>query len=358
VTLLSPLFLVILAILPILVGVRIWSMRRRHSGIRYSSLSLVHAAQPGSSRIRRHLPFALFILAMGSLVVAMARPVDIVALPAGQTTVILAMDVSRSMCATDIPPNRLIAAEEAAASFIEGQGSSTQIGIVAFAGFAEIVQSPTNDQEVLLDVVESLTTGRRTAVGSAILKSLDAIAEIDTSVAPSVDLEATPDAAPAPVPAGAYAPAIIVVLTDGASNAGPEPAEAALQAAARGVRVYTIGFGTADPGAGSSQCGRQFIGREPPDNGGIGGFGGGGGGGGGGFRRAIDEDTLNEIADMTGGTYYPAESAAELRTVFQNLPTNLIVKHEVMEISVVFAALGAVLIAGSILLGQAWRPLP
>ncbi len=352
---LSPLFLVFLALLPILVGVRIWTMRRRHSGIRYSSLSLVHEALPGSSRVRRHLPFALFILAMGSLVVAMARPVDIVSLPAGQTTVILAMDVSRSMCATDIPPNRLIAAEEAAASFIEGQASSTQIGIVAFAGFAEIVQAPTNDQEVLLDVVESLTTGRRTAVGSAILKSLDAIAEIEKSVAPSVDMDAPDDAAPPPVAAGAFAPAIIVVLTDGASNAGPEPAEAAQQAAARGVRVYTIGFGTADPGAGSSQCGRQFIGREPPD---TGGFGGGGGGGGGGFRRAIDEDTLNEIADTTGGTYYPAESAAELRTVFQNLPTNLIVKNEVMEISVAFAALGAVLIAAAILLGQAWRPLP
>ena len=116
----------------------------------------------------------------------MARPVSIVSVPAGQTTVILAMDVSRSMCATDIPPNRLIAAEAAAASFIERHGSTTQIGIVAFAGFAEIVQAPTTDQEVLLDVIESLTTGRRTAVGSAILKSLDAIAEIDQSVAPSV----------------------------------------------------------------------------------------------------------------------------------------------------------------------------
>ena len=115
----------------------------------------------------------------------MARPVSIVSLPAGRTTVILAMDVSRSMCATDIPPNRLLAAEAAAASFIQRQGSTTQIGIVAFAGFAEIVQSPTTDQEVLLDVIESLTTGRRTAVGSAILTSIDAIAEIDDSVAPS-----------------------------------------------------------------------------------------------------------------------------------------------------------------------------
>ena len=222
--LLSPGFLLLLALLPCLVAARIWLLRRRRPGLRYSSLSLVHEARPGSSRIRRHLPFALFVLALASLVVAMARPVDVVSVPAGRTTVILAMDVSRSMCATDIPPNRLLAAEAAAASFIERQGSTTQIGIVAFAGFAEIVQSPTTDQEVLLDVVESLTTGRRTAVGSAILKSLDAIAEIDESVAPSTTDNSPGGAAPAPVPRGAYAPAIIVLLTDGASNAGAPPA--------------------------------------------------------------------------------------------------------------------------------------
>ncbi len=352
---LSPGFLLLLGILPVLVAIRIWALRRRKSGLRYSSLSLVREAQPRSSRIRRHLPFALFVLAIGSLVVAMARPVDIVSLPAGQTTVILALDVSRSMCATDIPPNRLIAAEAAASSFVQRQGSSTQIGVVAFAGFAEIVQTPTTDQEVLLDVIESLTTGRRTAVGSAILTSLDAIAEIDPNVAPSLSEDDPPDSAPEPVPNGAYAPAIIVLLTDGASNAGPEPVEAAGQAAARGVRVYTIGFGTANPAAGSALCGQQFIGREPVGN--PNGFGGGGGGGAG-FRRAIDEATLTAVADATGGTYYPAESADELHTVFQNLPTNLIMRHEVMEISVAFAALGALLVALAILLGQAWRPLP
>jgi Ca-activated chloride channel family protein len=125
------------------------------------------------------------------------------------------------------------------------------------------------------------------------------------------------------------------------------------------VRVYTIGFGTADPGE-SLPCGQQFVGREPqsPDGGGFGGGGGGGGGGGFGFRRAIDEVTLKAIADATGGTYYPAESADELIKVFQNLPTNLITKHEVVEISVAFAAVGLVLVALAILLGQAWRPWP
>ena len=356
--LLAPGFLVLLAVPPALVAIRLWLLRRRKIGLRYSSLSLIHDAQPGSSRIRRHLPFALFALALASLAVAMARPVNVVSLPAGQTTVILAMDVSRSMCAQDIPPNRLLAAEAAAASFIERQGSTTQIGIVAFAGFAEIVQAPTTDQEVLLDVVESLTTGRRTAIGSAILRSIDAIAEIDKSVAPSQRDDAPADEAPPPVPSGAYAPAIIVLLTDGANNAGPLPVDAAAQAAARGLRVYTIGFGTADPGAQRPSCEVQLIGGEPPESPDFGGFGGGGGGGGGGFRRAIDEETLTAIADATGGTYYPAESADELLKVFEQLPTNLIMKHAVMEISVAFVAAGLVLVGAAILLGQAWRPLP
>jgi Ca-activated chloride channel family protein len=361
--LLSPLFLVLLAALPVIVAVRIWALRRRRAGFRYSSLSLISGLLLRSLWVRRHLPFGVLLVGLASLVVALARPVSIVSVPAGQTTVILTLDVSRSMCATDIDPNRLLAAEAAAASFIERQSSTTRIGIVAFSGFAELVQPPTNDQEVLLDVVESLTTGRRTAVGSAILKAIDAIAEIDQAVAPS-DIEGAPaGAAPPAVPKGAYAPAIIVLLTDGASNAGPQPLDAAGQAAARGLRVYTIGFGTDNPGSQNPRCGDQFIGREPNasgDPGFGGGFGGGGGffGGGGGFRRGIDEPTLKGIAEATGGEYYPAQSANELNTVFQNLPTSLITKHEVMEISVAFAALGAVLVAASILLGQKWRPLP
>ncbi len=154
------------------------------------------------------------------------------------------MDVSRSMCSTDIPPNRLVAAEAAASSFVQRQSGTTQIGIVAFAGFAEIVQTPTTDQEVLLDVIESLATGRRTAIGSAILESIDAIAEIDPSVARVADpndpnaVDPTATEPPA-VPHGAYAPAIIVLLTDGASNAGPDPVEAAkLAADARDPRLH------------------------------------------------------------------------------------------------------------------------
>lgn len=355
---LAPGAFLLLAVVPLLVVARIVLLRRRKPAMRYSSLALFREAVSGTSWMRRHLPFVLFALGLTSLVVSMARPVQVVAVPAGRTTVILAMDVSRSMCATDIEPNRLLAAEAAAASFIDRQSSTTQIGIVAFAGFAELVQAPTTDQEVLLDVVESLTTGRRTAIGSAILESIDAIAEVDDSVAPLPRSVSGSDDEPPSVPRGAYAPAIIVLLTDGASNAGPLPVDAAAEAAARGLRIYTIGFGTEDPNAERPPCGVQFVGNEPADQLGLGGFTGGGGGGGGGFRRAIDEETLMAVAEETGGTYFPAESADELHAVFESLPTNLITRPEIMEISVLFVALGAALIALAVLLGQAWRPLP
>lgn len=358
--------LLLLAVLPILVIGRWWVLRRPRTGVRFSSLSLIRDASPRGSRVRRHLPFALFVVGLGSLVLGMARPAAIVPVPTGSATVVLAMDVSRSMCATDIPPNRLVAAEEAASAFVESQDSKTQIGVVAFAGFAEIIQVPTNDEEVLLDVIAALATGRRTAVGSAILESIDAIAEIDPSIPASIgdgDAEGS-GSAPAPVPEGAYAPAIIVLLTDGASNAGPDPVVAAQQAADRGIRVYTIGFGTADPGGRPPSCGAQFVGREPGENGLPerdfgGGFGGGGGGTGqgGGMRRAIDEVTLIAVAEATGGEYYPAESAQQLNDVFAKLPTNLIIAHEVVEISVIFTAVAVLLVALAILLGQAWRPL-
>jgi Ca-activated chloride channel family protein len=357
--LLWPGFVLLLGLIPLLAAVYIWMLRRRRRlAVRYSSLSLVREALPHRSRLRRHLPFALFLLALTSLIFALVRPVAIVSVPTGQTVVMLAIDVSRSMCSRDVQPNRMIAAEDAALSFVQRQKAATQIGVVAFSTFAELIQPPTTDQEVLQDAIQSLTVGRRTAIGSGILKALDGIAEVDKNVAPSVSDTASGNEPP-PVPKGAYAPDIVVLLTDGASNTGPLPLDAAQQAADRGVRVYTIGFGTAN-GGDFSYCDMRFRGNEQ-----LGGngpfFGGGGQFSGqqfGGFRRGIDEETLKKIADMTGGTYYSAESAGELQNVFQNLPTYLITKHETTEISVAFAAVGALLAAAAILLALAWNPLP
>jgi Ca-activated chloride channel family protein len=336
--------------------------------VRYSSLSLLRDVVPRSSRWRRHVPFALFAAAAAALTVALSRPAVVMAVPASGTNVILVMDVSRSMCSSDIPPTRLQVAQEAAADFVRRQPGGTQVGLVAFSGFAAIVAEPTTDRQAVIEAIESLTTGRRTAIGSGILTAIDAIAEVDPNVAPAV-LEGRPGAPPIPVAPGAYAPAIIVVLTDGANNAGPEPQDAARQAVERGLRIHTIGYGTPEGGAFSATCDPRFIGREPDGSGprGPGTFGGGGGAPQGGgsaddpvrqFRRGIDEPTLIAVAEQSGGTYHPAESAAELATVFAELPTSVIMGHEVVEVSVGFVGLGGVLLAGALLLGRAWRPLP
>lgn len=355
-----PGFLFLLLLIPLIVALYLWVQRRRRVAVRYSSLSLLREAMPRPSH-RRHLPFILLLLGFAGLTVALARPVAIAAVPTDQTTVLLSIDVSRSMCSTDISPSRIEAAQAAALSFIQHQDARRLIGIVAFSGFAEVIQAPTSDKGALQAAIESLTTGRRTAIGSGLLKALDAIAEVDEDVAPSTF---DPALEPPPVAKGAYAPDIIVLLTDGVTNAGPLPLDAAQQAANRGVRVYTIGFGTAEGSAEFPRCNSgRFIGGEP-QFGGPGQFGGGGGPGfgggfgGGGFRRGIDEEVLKQVSALTGGTYYSAESADELQHVFQNLPTSLIVKHETTEISVVFTAFGALLAALAILLGLLWHPLP
>jgi Ca-activated chloride channel family protein len=354
-------FLALLVVVPILVvGYWLSLRRRRPTGARYSSLSLIRAALPGASRLRRHLPFVLFAVAVGSLAIAFARPAVVLSVPANETTIILTIDVSGSMCSTDIAPTRLQAAEAAAIAFVKSQGARTQIGIVAFSGFAAVVQPPTTDQQTLIDALQSLTTGRRTGIGSGILAAIDAIAEVDPSVQRSV-IDGRAGVAPVPVPKGAYAPDIIVLLTDGVNNTGPQPVDAAQQAADRGVRVYTIGFGTASGAGLEPTCASQFLGREPNFGFGGGGFPGGGGLGGGqsgGFRRGIDEATLQQVASLTGGAYYPAENATQLEQVFAGLPTTLITKHEVVDVSVFLVGLGGLLSAAALLLGKAWRPLP
>jgi len=343
--------LLLLGLIPLIVALYIWMLRRRRRfTVRYSSLSLVREAASHQSRWRRHLPFVLFLLALASLVLALSRPVATVNVPSNKATIILAIDVSRSMCSNDIPPNRLEAAKNAAQSFIRSKVSGRQIGIVAFAGFAELIQPSTDNAKLLEAAVESLAPARRTAIGSAILRSIDAIAEVDNRVAPSdINPSATEQAPQAPEE---YSPHIIVLLTDGASNAGPFPLTAAQQAVERGIRVYTIGFGTTS-NSSVMDCGSQFQ-----ENGSFGGGGFGQGfGQGGGFRREIDEVTLRQVADLTGGSYSLASSASELEDVFQNLPTYLITTRETIEISAFFTAIAALLGILAMLLSLLWHPL-
>jgi len=329
----SALFLLLL--IPLVIAVYFWMQRRRRRfALRYSSLSLVRAAVPSQSKLRRYLPMALLLTAFGVLVFGLARPVTVTTIPTGRATVMLAMDVSRSMLQTDIAPSRLESAKEAALQFVQRQRENNQIGIVAFAGFAQLVQPPTAESEELEAAIRSLTTGRGTAIGSGIVSALDTIAEYNSNIAP-VTFGDSDLVQVTPVPEGQPVPDIVVLLTDGVYTTGPDPLVAAQFAVDRGVRVYTIGFGTA---TGSSIPGNDFSGR--------------------GFRRGIDEVTLKTIADMTGGEYYEASSAQELQNVFKSLPTYLSTRQETVEISVFFAAFAALMLIFAVLLAQLWHPLP
>ena len=342
---------ILLLLIPLITVLYIWLLRRRNRfAVRYSSLSLVREAAAHQSRWRRHVPFAFFLLALTSLVFALSRPVATVSIPSNKATVIMALDVSRSMCSNDIPPNRLEAAKDAAQNFVQNRMEGREIGIVAFAGFAELIQPPTTNVQLLTTAIENLTPARRTAIGSAILRSIDAIAEVDDRVAPS-DIVGQ-DPAATPLPEGEFVPHIIVVLTDGASNAGPFPLTAAEQAAERGIRVYTIGYGTTN-GNSVMDCNDSFSNDDPFGGGGFGPMGGGGGG----FRRDIDEATLIQVAEITGGEYYPATSAGELENVLQNLPTYVIVTEETIEISAFFTAFAALLAILAMIFSMLWRPL-
>ena len=359
-----PWLLLLLSLVPLLIAAYIWILhRKKRFAVRYSSLSLIREALPKRSRWRQHLPFGLFVLALACLATAVARPVAAVTVPLNRTTIILAIDVSRSMCATDVDPNRLTVAQEAALAFVEDQADDVRIGIVAFAGFAQIVVPPTNDKRALKEAIENLTTSVGTAIGSATLKSIDAIAEVNEAVAPSaVNLDSETDEVPIE---GFYQPDIIVVLTDGANTRGPRPLDVVQKATDRQVRIYTIGFGSTNPGrmvCTPEQLGSDLFGGRFGGGGfdGGGGFGGGGFGGGRGFGRflMLDESTLQGMADLTGGAYYRAEDAEQLFDVFVNLPTEFVLQKERLELSVFFSMVGAVAATIAATLALIWHHFP
>jgi Ca-activated chloride channel homolog len=239
--------------------------------------------------------------------------------------------------------------------------AGTRIGIVAFAGFAEVVVPPTTDKQKLTDAIDNLTTSRGTVIGAAELKAIDAIAAVNPDVMP-VGNEAngeatteTPTSPPAPTKNGDYVPDIVVLLTDGANTRGIDPMQAAQVAAERRVRVYTIGFGTTNPT--SMVCTRDQLGADVFNEGS---FSGGGGPPAGGFRQflVIDEPTLMKVADITGGKFYKAEDADQLRGVFQQLPNQVELQTEQREISVWFAIIGAVLALTALGLSLLWNRYP
>jgi Ca-activated chloride channel family protein len=295
-----------LVLIPIAIAIYIWMQRRKRKyAVQYASLSLIREAKPGSSRWRRHVPFALLLASVAALVVALARPETTVTVPEGQTSIILALDVSRSMCSTDVDPNRLAVAQEAAQKFVEGQPAGTRLGIVAFAGTSQILVPPTTDKERLDTAIEELTTSIGTAIGNALLTSIDALSEVNDRIAPST-LDVS-ESSGSQLPAKSFEPDIIVLLTDGANTRGIEPLVAAQQAVDRRVRVYTIGFGTTS--SMPLVCTSEQLGGGIPFGDQFGGPIGVGPGGPGGVGQVpnqfvdLDEPTLRGVAEMTGGEY-------------------------------------------------------
>lgn len=310
-------------LVPILVVAYIFAQRRRKRyAVRYASLSLVRDALGRGPGVRRHVPPALFLAAVATAIFALARPVASVTLPSQQGTVILTLDVSGSMRAEDLQPSRIEAAKGAARAFVEKQPRNVRVGVVSFSTSGAVVQAPTTDREAIIAAIDRLAPQRSTAIGSGILTSLDAIFE-EPGAKPTafprdvlVPIEPTP--LPTPLPRGSYAPAVIVLLSDGQSNTGPLPLEAAKQAALRGVRVYTVGVGSPDGTV------LRFEGRA--------------------MRVRLDETTLRRIADETDGSYFAADSAAGLRQVYENLSTQLVFKAEQTELTAGFTGLATVML--------------
>ena len=324
--------------------------RRRRATVRVTSMALVRLAAPGRSRWRRRVPAALLGVGLAVLAIGAARPQATVPEASSSATIMLALDVSGSMCSTDVKPNRITAAEQSAGAFIKSQVGGPRIGIVVFSGTAVVLVPPTSDTQELLSALGGLSTGGGTAIGEGILTSLDAIAQVDPSVAPTgANVKRNLGAG--------YADDVIVVLTDGSNNRGVDPPVAAKQAAARGVRVFTIGYGTDNP-AELACSATQFGGY----GGGLAGGGFGGGGGGGGNPFDADYSALTQISKATGGTFYRAEDASQLSSALAKLPAAFTIVHKHVDIAALFAALGGLLIAAAVALSLWWnrvrRPAP
>jgi Ca-activated chloride channel family protein len=336
-----PEFLWLLLVLPLLVLLYVWLMRRKKkTALRYASLSIVKEAMGPGQTIRRHIPPVLFLLALAAMVLASARPTAVVTLPSNQQTIILAMDVSGSMRATDVQPNRLVAAQNAAKSFIAELPRNVKVGIVAFAGSAQVAQLPTLNRDDLVTAIDRFQLQRATATGNAIVISLatlfpDQGIELaalqggrDRQRGFAIDGEKKEKKEFTPVAPGSYSSAAVIMLTDGQRTTGVDPLEAAKMASDRGVRVYTVGIGTVDG---------ETIGFE-----------------GWSMRVRLDEETLKAIATKTDAEYYYAGTAQDLKKVYNTLSSRLTVEKKETEISGLVALAAAALALLSAGLSLLW----
>jgi Ca-activated chloride channel family protein len=317
-----------LLLLPLLVLLYLRLLaRRKKNSVRLASVAIVRDALGKGPGWRRHVPPLLLLTALALLLLATARPVVKLKLPARDQTIILAMDVSGSMRATDVKPNRMVAAQEAAKAFVAGLPRHVRVGVVSFAGTAAVVQAPTVSREDVVAAIDRFQMQRATAIGSGLILSLATLFPdegIDLSqITGARAMPASPDEKKekkpfVPVEPGSYGSAAVILLTDGQRTTGPDPMEAAKMAAEHGVKVFTVGIGTK---AG------ETIGFE-----------------GWSMRVRLDEDTLKAIASTTRANYFYAGTAEDLKQVYQGLSSRLVVETKETEVSALFAAAGALLV--------------
>jgi Ca-activated chloride channel family protein len=342
VTFLWPEALWLLAVVPLLALAYLALLARgRRAAVRYANLSLVREAMAATPAWKRHLPPLLFLVSIALMIAAVARPAALVTLPSQHQTIILAMDVSGSMRATDVQPNRLAAAQSAAKAFVDEVPDEVRLGVVSFAATASVVQAPTHNREDVHAAIDRFQLQRGTAIGSGILVSLATLVpdgsvdvasllygrEPPAGTGRDQDPQKKPKEAK-PVPPGSLGSAAIILLTDGQRTTGPDALEAAKMAADRGVRVFTVGIGTLKG---------EVIGFE-----------------GWSMRVKLDEETLKSIANVTRGEYFYAGTAEDLKKIYQSLNTRLVMEKKETEVTALFAAAAAALAMLAAALSLAW----
>jgi Ca-activated chloride channel family protein len=338
-----PEMLWLLLLVPLLAALYIWLLRRRKKvSVQYSNLALVKQAMAKQSTWRRHLPPALMLMALAAMLFAAARPMMTIQLLSNKQTIMLAMDVSGSMRAKDVEPTRLVAAQSAAKAFLAELPRHVRVGIVAFAGSAQLAQLPTLSRDDLNTAIDSFQLQRGTATGNGIALSLATLFPddgIDISQMQWGGSGPLPRARPLgetakestkrePVAPGSFTSAAIIMLTDGQRTTGIDPMEAAKMAADRGVRVYTVGVGTVNG---------ETIGFD-----------------GWSMRVRLDEETLKQIANRTAAEYFYAGTAADLKKVYESLSSKLGVEKRETEVSAIVSLIAAAFALLSAALSVAW----
>ena len=335
----SPELLLVLLLVPIFLALYLLVQRRRAKYVvRFTNVDLLTNLVPKAPRWRRHVPTAFYLAAIAALAIALARPSAVLNVPREEATVMLAMDVSRSMIATDVSPTRLDAAKQAAETFVKQLPAGFRVGLVAFSTDARLVVAPTTDRAQVQQALDNLQADGGTALGDAIVVSLQATADARTAStgtatpAPS----ASPSAAPSTTPSADAQPPLVatVLLSDGANSTGStEPLDAASQAAAANMPVYTIALGTQDGTVDvqDPQTGQMRTLNVPPDT-----------------------QTLAAIAETTGGRYFQAPTSQDLAQIYDSLGSKVGYTQQEQEVTQWFAAAALILVLGGAGLAALW----